>query len=81
VPPSHSFFLTATLMTAIYLLLFGLFIINELGLINVYYFTKLGYIQWILNIIFLFNPFKILNYEGRKFFICLFAKILVSPFR
>lgn len=37
--------------------------------------------MWGINFAFLFNPFKILNYEGRRYFIKLFAQVVVSIFR
>jgi len=37
--------------------------------------------MWIINIVFLFNPIKIFNYQGRRYFVKMFIKILLSPFR
>lgn len=68
-------------MTAVYLILFGLFIINELKVIDVQGLHLLGYYQWIFNIVFLLNPFKIINYEGRRYYVTVFLKLMIAPFR
>lgn len=67
-------------MTAIYLILFGIFMINELKVIDVPGLSKLGYYQWIFNIVFILNPFKVLNYQARRYFLIMVFKVLASPF-
>jgi hypothetical protein len=37
--------------------------------------------MWVINLVFLLNPLKVLNYEGRRYFLVLFAKFLASLFR
>lgn len=81
IPRPQSFFLSATVMTAVYLVLFGLFMANELKVINVQGLHMLGYYQWIFNIVFILNPIKIINYEGRRYYVTLFIKLILSPFR
>jgi len=41
----------------------------------------MGYYMWIINIVFLLNPFKIMNYEGRRYFLKLFVKTILTLFR
>lgn len=36
--------------------------------------------MWIINCCFIFNPFKILNYNSRFYFLYLLKKIALSPF-
>lgn len=40
----------------------------------------MGFYMWIINIVFLLNPFRILNYEGRRYFIRLFIRVLLTFF-
>ncbi len=40
----------------------------------------MGYYMWIINIVFLLNPFKVLNYEGRKYFLILIYKFFMTLF-
>ena len=82
IPRYQSFFWTASILSAIYLILFFIYLLGELNYITGYPSLKrLGYYVWIINIAFLLNPFKIMNYNGRKYFLVLFWKFVISIFR
>lgn len=77
----QSFFRSACLLTAIYLVLFLVYLLKQLHYINDYdHLVNLGYYMWIVNIIFMLNPFKILNSESRAYFLNLLKEMLISPF-
>jgi hypothetical protein len=82
VPRPQAFLLTATILSAIYLILFLIYMLKAVGTIEGYGLIQhLGYFVWLINILFLLNPFKILNYDGRVYFLKLFGKVLISLFR
>jgi hypothetical protein len=80
-PKHQAFFFTASVLSAIYLTLFMVYLLFKLGMINGHGLDNLGMYMWIINIAFLFNPFRVLNYEGRRYFLILFGKVLLSLFR
>ena len=62
IPKHQAFFYTASVMSAIYLTLFMVYLLNKLKMISLSGLDNLGMYMWIINIVFLLNPFKILNY-------------------
>jgi len=75
----QSFFMTATILSAIYLLLFLIFTLKSLNLIQGYdHLINLGYYMWLINIVFMLNPFKVMNYDSRKYFLSIIWQILLS---
>lgn len=62
IPKHQAFFFTASVMSAIYLTLFMVYLLFKLNLILGSGLENLGMYMWIINIAFLLNPFKILNY-------------------
>jgi xenotropic and polytropic retrovirus receptor 1 len=77
----YSFFVTATGITAIYLVLFLMYTLKRLGIIEGHPgIDDLGYIMWLILAVFLFCPFKILNWRSRFYFLMMFRKVLTSPF-
>lgn len=62
IPKHQAFFFTASVMSAIYLTLFMVYLLFKLNLISGSGLENLGMYMWIINIVFLLNPFKILNY-------------------
>jgi hypothetical protein len=69
VPKHQRFFTTASILSAIYLILFAIYLLAELKIIASSILTQLGYLMWIINIIFLLAPLRIFNYEGRRYFL------------
>lgn len=81
-PGPQSFFLSASLLSALYLALFLVYLLHQLEVIGGHSsIAKLGYAAWVINIIFLLCPLRILNYEGRRYFLILFGKFLASLIR
>ena len=69
-------------MTAIYLVLFFVYLLNATGYITGYpWISNFGYYMWIINIVYILNPFKILNYHSRIYFLYLLCKNLICPFK
>jgi len=78
----QSFIRSASLMTAIYLILFFIYLLEATGYIVGYpWISNFGYYMWIINICYILNPFKILNYHSRKYFVYMLWKNLICPFR
>jgi hypothetical protein len=78
----QSFIRSASLMTAIYLILFLVYLLNATGYITGYpWISNFGYYMWIINIAYILNPFQILNYHSRKYFVYMLWKNLICPFR
>jgi hypothetical protein len=44
------------------------------------FIANLGYVMWGINICFMLNPFKVLNYNSRWYFINLLKKFLMCLF-
>jgi hypothetical protein len=81
-PGPQSFFLSASVLSATYLALFLTYLLHQLGAITGHpAVAKLGYAAWAINLAFLLCPLRILNFKGRRYFLTLFAKFLVSLFR
>jgi hypothetical protein len=78
--PNHqAFFLTASILSAIYLTLFLAYLLFELNIIcEDSKIEHIGFLMWAINMSFLLNPFKVLNYEGRRYFLKLFYKCVIS---
>ena len=65
-----------------YLVLFLVYLLHELGYIVGYDHIKyLGYYMWGANIAFMLNPFKVLNYHSRIYFMDVLFKNLKLLFR
>ena len=78
----QSFIRSASLMTAIYLVLFFVYLLKATDYITGYeWISNLGYYMWIINIVYMLNPFKILNYHSRKYFLYLLCKNLLCLLR
>lgn len=81
-PKPQAFLKTAVTLSAIYLVLFLVYLFKAVGIINGSPLIRhLGYFMWMINLLFLLNPLKIMNYEGRRYFVSLLAKVFVSIFR
>lgn len=81
-PGPQSFFLSASVLSALYLALFLVYLLHQLGVVSGHPFiSKLGYAAWAINLAFLLCPLRILNFEGRRYFLKLFGKFLASLFR
>lgn len=79
---ASQFFKTAVILSVIFLLLFLVDILYRLNYFQGHdHINYLGYYMWLINIAFLLNPFKMLNYQSRIYFIYMFKKVLISPFR
>jgi hypothetical protein len=69
-PKPQAFLKTAVTLSAIYLILFLVYLIKADGIIQDNELMRhLGYFMWLINLCFLLNPCKIMNYEGRRYFI------------
>ena len=78
----QSFIWSASFLSAIYLSLFLVYLLKELNYITGYDgLSNLGYYMWIINVVFMLNPLKILNWQSRRYFIYMFAKNLICPLR
>ena len=78
----QSFIRSASLMTAIYLIMFLVYLLKATDYIVGYeWILNFGYYMWIINLVYLFNPLKILNYHSRKYFIYMFYKNIICLFR
>jgi hypothetical protein len=81
-PSPRTFFLNASILSAIYLTLFLVYLLQQIGIIaEEHILKKLGYFMWGVNLVYLLNPFKVLNYEGRRYFLTLLWKFMMSLFR
>lgn len=70
VPKPQAFLKTAVTLSAVYLILFLIYLFKAVGVIKGYdLLHHLGYFMWLINLCFLLNPFKIMNYEGRRYFL------------
>jgi hypothetical protein len=79
---ASQFFKTAAILTVIYLILFLVDILYRLKYFEGHeHFNYLGYYMWLLNVIFILNPFRILNYQSRLYFLYMLKKVAISPFR
>ena len=77
----QSFIWTASFLSAIYLSLFLVYLLKELNYITGNeWLSNLGYYMWLINIAFMLNPFKVMNWQSRKYFLYMFAKNLVCLF-
>jgi hypothetical protein len=79
----QSFIWTASFLSAIYLGLFLVYMLNSLNYItNQPWLSNLGYYMWIINVVFMLNPLKVFNYHSRMWFIYMlwrFVKTVVAP--
>jgi ABC-type long-subunit fatty acid transport system fused permease/ATPase subunit len=81
-PKYETFFLTASILSAVYLILFLVYLLYKLQIITGHEsIQNLGFYMCIINIVFLLNPFKILNYEGRRYYLTMLGKFMISFFR
>lgn len=81
IPKYTTFLLTASILSAIYLTLFLIYVLYKLNIISNHAgIENMGYYMWIINIVFLLNPFKVLNYEGRRYFLKLIYKFIMTLF-
>lgn len=65
------------MLSAIYLVLFLVYLLHQLNYIVGYdHLAYLGYYMWGINIVFMLNPFKILNYHSRVYFMNILLKNL-----
>lgn len=79
---ASQFFKTAAILTVIYLILFLVDILYRLQYFSGQdHLNYLGYYMWLINVVFLINPFKIFNYQSRVYFMYMFKKVLISPFQ
>lgn len=78
---ASQFFKSASLMTAIYLVLFLVEMLHRLRYFEGHsQIDNMAYFMWIINTAFFLNPFKVLNYNSRFYFLYLIKKVIVSPF-
>lgn len=78
-PRPQAFLFTAMILSTIFLVLFLVYLLKAADLIDGYdQLLNLGYYMWLINIAFVLNPFRILNYEGRRYFLKTFLKVLTS---
>lgn len=80
IPKHQKFFTTASVLSAIYLILFAVYLLAELKTIDSSLLTQLGYLVWIIYIVFLLTPLKIFNYEGRRYFLRMLWRTACSLF-
>ena len=77
----QAFFNTAVLLSAVYLTLFLVYLLQQLGYISGHpHLSHLGYYMHLINLCFLLNPTKTLNYHSRKWFLSLLAKFAITLF-
>ena len=73
----ESFFMTASVLSAVYLVLFLVYLLKQLNyIVGFDHLNNLGYYMWGINIAFMLNPFKILNYHTRIYFMDVLLKNL-----
>ena len=59
----QTFFQTAFILSSVYLTLFLVYLLKAGNIIDGHEsLMNLGYFMWLINIIFMLNPFKVLNY-------------------
>jgi hypothetical protein len=82
IPKHETFFFSASILSAIYLILFLIYLLYKLQIISgSSSFQNMGFYMWIINVTYLLNPFPFLNYEGRRYFLRLLGKFMLSLFR
>lgn len=77
----QDFFRSSSILTTIYLILFLVYTLYRLEYIEGYdQIDNFGYFMWIIDIVYVINPFKVLNYHSRFYFLSLIKKVGISPF-
>lgn len=78
-PNSKFYFEMASIFSFVYLLLFMVFMLEIIGIIN-HDFIYYGQVFWLLLLIYLIQPLPILHHKGRFYILKMLAKIILSFF-